>query len=58
MHTTSIEPQELIARLERKYYRKLHAAQERRLDRRVRRGLRDAFNGIEGIRVRHLHYRI
>lgn len=54
MQTTTVDPVELIERLERKYVMKLQAARDRRFDRRIRRGLRDAFNGIEGIRVRKL----
>lgn len=56
--TSTVDPQELIARLERKYYRKIKEAQDRRFDRRLRRSVREAFNGIEGIRVRRLHFRI
>lgn len=47
---TTLEPQQLIGRLERKYYRKLKAVEERR----HRRGLREMFSNLEGVRVRRL----
>lgn len=50
MTTSTAEPQQLIARLERKFVRKVQAAESRR---RVR-DLRHTLSQMDGVRIRQL----